>query len=83
MDSDLTMECTLSFIEMLGDESVLEVNIAKNSMKVLTNSMTIDTNLNLSIGQPVLIGISHAKLHFFDSQTGVRKDGTSAIISHE
>jgi multiple sugar transport system ATP-binding protein len=83
LDSDLTMECTLSFIEMLGDESVLEVSIAKNSMKVLTSSMTIDTNQNLSVGQPVLIGISHAKLHFFDSQTGVRKDGTSAITSHE
>jgi multiple sugar transport system ATP-binding protein len=83
LDSDLTMECTLSFIEMLGDESVLEVIISNNSMKVLTSSMTIGTNQNLSVGQPVLIGISHAKLHFFDSQTGVRKDGTSAITSHE
>jgi multiple sugar transport system ATP-binding protein len=83
LNSDLTMECTLSFIEMLGDESVLEVIISNNSMKVLTSSMTIGTNQNLSVGQPVLIGISHAKLHFFDSQTGVRKDGTSAITSHE
>ncbi len=75
LHSDLTMECILSFVEMLGDDTVLEVNIGKNSMKVLTNSMTTETHQNLSVGQRVLIGISHEKLHFFNSQTGVRKEG--------
>jgi multiple sugar transport system ATP-binding protein len=75
LHSDLTMECILSFVEMLGDDTVLEVNIGKNSMKVLTSSMTTDTHQNLSVGQRVLIGISHEKLHFFNSQTGVRKEG--------
>lgn len=75
LNSDLTMECTLSFVEILGDDTVLEVNIGKNSMKVLTNSMTTDTHQNLSVGQSVLVGISHEKLHFFDSQTGRRRDG--------
>ena len=73
--SDLTMECTLSFVEMLGDETVLEVNIGKNSMKVLTSSMTTNSHQNLSVGQSVLVGISHEKLLFFDSQTGIRRDG--------
>jgi multiple sugar transport system ATP-binding protein len=75
LNSDLTMECTLSFVEILGDDTVLEVNIGKNSMKVLTNSMTTDTHQNLSVGQSVLVGISHERLHFFDSQTGIRRDG--------
>jgi multiple sugar transport system ATP-binding protein len=75
LNSDLTMECTLSFIEILGDDTVLEVNIGKNSMKVLTNSMTTDTHQNLSVGQCILVGISHEKLHFFDSQTGIRRNG--------
>lgn len=75
LNPDLTMECTLSFVEILGDDTVLEVNIGKNSMKVLTNSMTTDTHQNLSVGQSVLVGISHEKLHFFDSQTGRRRDG--------
>lgn len=70
--SDLTMECVLSFVEMLGDETVLEVNIGKNSMKVLTSSTMTDTHQSFSVGQHVLIGISHEKLHFFNSQTGIR-----------
>jgi multiple sugar transport system ATP-binding protein len=75
LHSDLTIECILSFVEMLGDDTVLEVNIGKNSMKVLTSSMTTDTHQNLSVGQHVLIGISHEKLHFFNSQTGIRRGG--------
>lgn len=39
LHSDLTMECVLSFIEMLGDDTVLEVNMGENTMKVLTSSM--------------------------------------------
>jgi len=73
LHSDLTIECILSFVEMLGDDTVLEVHIGKNSMKVLTNSMTTDTHQNLSVGQHVLIGISHEKLHIFNSQSGVRR----------
>jgi len=75
LHSDLAIECILSFIEMLGDDTVLEVNIGKNSMKVLTGSMTIDTHQNLSVGQHVLIGISYEKLHFFNSQNGIRREG--------
>ena len=75
LHSDLTIECILSFVEMLGDDTVLEVNIGKNSMKVLTNSMTTNTHQNLSVGQHVLIGLSHEKIHFFNSQTGFRKEG--------
>jgi multiple sugar transport system ATP-binding protein len=75
LHSDLTIECILSFVEMLGDDTVLEVNICKNSMKVLTNSMTTNTHHNLSVGQHVLIGLSHEKIHFFNSQTGFRKEG--------
>jgi multiple sugar transport system ATP-binding protein len=72
--SDLTIDCILSFIEMLGDDTVLEVNIGKNSMKVLTNSMITDTQQGLSVGQHVSIGISNEKLHFFNAQTGIRKE---------
>ena len=71
--SDLTIDCTLAFVEMLGDDTVLEVNIGKNSMKVLTNSMMTDARQDLSVGQHMLIGISHEKLHFFNAQTGIRR----------
>jgi multiple sugar transport system ATP-binding protein len=72
--SDLTIDCILSFVEMLGDDTVLEVNLGKNNMKVLTNSMMTDTRQDLSVGQHMLIGISHEKLHFFNSQTGIRRE---------
>jgi multiple sugar transport system ATP-binding protein len=71
--SDLTIDCTLAFVEMLGDDTVLEVNIGKNSMKVLTNSMMTDARQDLSVGQHMSIGISHEKLHFFNAQTGTRR----------
>lgn len=71
--SDLTIDCTLAFVEMLGDDTVLEVNIGKNSMKVLTNSMMTDVRQDLSVGQHMSIGISHEKLHFFNAQTGTRR----------
>jgi multiple sugar transport system ATP-binding protein len=63
----------LAFVEMLGDDTVLEVNIGKNSMKVLTNSMMTDVRQDLSVGQHMSIGISHEKLHFFNAQTGTRR----------
>ena len=76
LHSDLTIEGILSFVEMLGDDTVLEVNIGKDSMKVLTNNnMMADTHQNLSVGQSVLIGLAHEKLHFFNSQTGFRTEG--------
>lgn len=75
LHSDLTIECILSFVEMLGDDTVLEVSIGKNSMKVLTNSMMTNARQNLSVGQRLSIGLSHEKLHFFDSQTGTRREG--------
>ncbi|HZD34628.1 MAG TPA: ABC transporter ATP-binding protein [Nitrososphaeraceae archaeon] len=70
LHSDLTLKCILSFVEMLGDDTILEVNIGNNSMKALTSG--IDAHQNLSVGKNVLIGISHEKLHFFNSQTGIR-----------
>lgn len=73
--SDLTLKCILSFVEMLGDDTILEVNIGNNSMKVLTSG--IDAHQNLSVGQNVLIGVSHEKLHFFNSQTGIRRKSFS------
>jgi multiple sugar transport system ATP-binding protein len=74
LHSDLTMECVLSFIEMLGDDIVLEVNIGKNSMKVLTSSMPPAIQQDTPVDQHVLIGISHGKLHFFNSPTGSRRE---------
>ena len=75
LHSDLTIECILSFVEMLGDDTVLEVSIGKNSMKVLTNSMMTNRLQDLSVGQHLSIGLSHEKLHFFNSQTGTRREG--------
>jgi multiple sugar transport system ATP-binding protein len=72
LQSDLTVDCVLSFIEMLGDDAVLEVKIGDSSMKILTNSVTAITHHSMSIGQHISVGISHEKLHFFNSQTGIR-----------
>jgi hypothetical protein len=59
---------------MLGDETVLEVHLGKNSMKILTSGITADRNQTLSVGGQVLIGISHEKIHFFNTQTGKRQE---------
>lgn len=75
LQSDLTLKCVVSFVEMLGDDTILEVNIGNNSMKVLTSG--IDAHQNLSVGQDILIGISNEKLHFFNSQTGIRRKSIS------
>jgi multiple sugar transport system ATP-binding protein len=77
--SDITIECVVSFIEMLGDDTILEVKIGQKSMKILNHSMTSISHHDLFVGQHVLIGISHEKLHFFNSETGIRMND----IPHE
>jgi multiple sugar transport system ATP-binding protein len=75
LHSDLTLKCVLSFVEMLGDDTILEVNIGNSSMKVQMSGS--NAHQNLSVGQQVLIGIAHERLHFFNSQAGTRRKAFS------
>jgi multiple sugar transport system ATP-binding protein len=72
LHSDITMDCVLSFIEMLGDDTILEVKIGHKNIKILTNSTTSMPHQDIAIGQHILIGMPYEKLHFFNSQTGIR-----------
>ena len=56
------------FTELLGDDSLVEVNIGADSIRA-TN---IDPNFDLNIGKEVIIGIPYAKIHYFATETGKR-----------
>jgi ABC-type sugar transport system ATPase subunit len=56
------------FTELLGDDSLVEVNIGADTIRV-TN---IDPNFDLNIGKEVIIGIPYAKIHYFATETGKR-----------
>ncbi len=58
----------ISFTELLGDDSLVEVNIGTDTIKV-TN---IDPDFDLSIGKDVMIGIIYSKIHYFATETGKR-----------
>jgi ABC-type sugar transport system ATPase subunit len=58
----------ISFTELLGDDSLVEVNVGKDSIRV-TN---IDPDFDPSIGKEVIIGIPYSKIHYFTLETGKR-----------
>lgn len=58
----------ISFTELLGDDSLVEVNTGTDTIKV-TN---IDPDFDLSIGKDVMIGIIYSKIHYFATETGKR-----------
>jgi multiple sugar transport system ATP-binding protein len=58
----------ISFTELLGDDSLVEVNIGVDSIRV-TN---IDPDFDPSIGKEVMIGFPYSKIHYFTAETGKR-----------
>jgi len=56
------------FTELLGDDSLVEVNIGTDTIRV-TN---IDSNFDLNIGKEVIIGIPYTRIHYFATETGNR-----------
>ena len=59
------------FIEMLGDDTTIEVNIGSDNLLVTTNNI-----LNpFHVGDKIEIGIEYSKIHFFNDE-GKRIDYT-------
>jgi ABC-type sugar transport system ATPase subunit len=58
----------VSFMEMLGDESIVEVRIGRESIKI---SNVNPKSENLTIGKEVRVGINQNKVYTF-TKTGNR-----------
>jgi multiple sugar transport system ATP-binding protein len=59
----------ISFTEMLGDYVIADVKIGNNnSIRVAKSS----TNIDLTIGRQVSVGLPYDKIHLFDTMTGNR-----------
>jgi len=58
----------VSFMEMLGDESIVEVRIGRESIKI---SNVNPKSENLTIGKEVRVGINQNKVYMF-TKTGNR-----------
>lgn len=52
----------VTFIELLGDDSIAEVKLGQNSLKISNVASSID---NLIIGKEAVIGIKYSKLYLF------------------
>jgi multiple sugar transport system ATP-binding protein len=52
------------FIEMLGDDTTIEVKIGSDSLLVTTNNILDSFN----VGDKIEMGIEYSKIHFFDEE---------------
>lgn len=66
--TDIKMKGQITFTEMLGDDSIVEVKIGSNLIKVAN----ANSNFDLSVGKDVMFGIPYNKVHFFETETGNR-----------
>jgi multiple sugar transport system ATP-binding protein len=65
----LKLKGVISFTEMLGDYVIVDVKIGNNnSIRVAKSS----TNIDLTIGSQVSVGLPYDKIHLFDTMTGNR-----------
>ncbi len=62
----IVIPARISFIELLGDDSIVEVNVGSKTVRI--SSVTSNYS-NLAIGKEIKIGIKFAKIHLF-SNTG-------------
>jgi multiple sugar transport system ATP-binding protein len=65
---DIKMKGEITFTEMLGDDSIIEVNTGSSLIRVAN----ANSNLDLSIGHVIMLGIPYSKVHFFDTDNGKR-----------
>ena len=66
--SDIKMKGEITFTEMLGDDSIIEVKTGSSLIRVAN----ANSNLDLSIGHVIMLGIPYSKVHFFDTDNGKR-----------
>jgi len=66
--TDIKMKGEITFTEMLGDDSIIEVKMGSSLIKVANTNPTLD----LSIGRVIMLGTSYSKIHFFDTDNGKR-----------
>ncbi len=71
----LKLNGEVTFIEMLGDDSIAEVRIGQISLKISNIASSID---NLIIGKEVILGLRYDKIYFFTSG-GKRVDCSSRV----
>ncbi|HEY9386793.1 MAG TPA: ABC transporter ATP-binding protein [Nitrososphaeraceae archaeon] len=64
--ADIKMNGEITFAEMLGDDSIVEVKVGSNLIKVANAG----SNFDLTVGQDVILGIPYSKVHFFSAETG-------------
>jgi multiple sugar transport system ATP-binding protein len=65
---DIKMKGEITFTEMLGDDSIIEVKMGSSLIKVANTNSTP----NLSIGSVIMLGMSYDKIHFFDTDNRKR-----------
>jgi multiple sugar transport system ATP-binding protein len=65
---DIKMKGQITFTEMLGDDSIVEIKIGSNLIKVAN----ANSNFDLSIGRDIMFGIPYSKVHFFETESGTR-----------
>lgn len=66
--SDIKMKGEITFTEMLGDDSIIEVKTGSSLIRVAN----ANSNLDLSVGRVITLGIPYSKVHFFDTDNGKR-----------
>ena len=67
--AEIRFQGVVTFIEMLGDDTIIEVNVESNNLLVATN--TISNNFHP--GEKIELGIEYSKIHCFN-QEGMRID---------
>jgi multiple sugar transport system ATP-binding protein len=60
----------ISFNELLGDDSLVEIKIGNNDNSIKVAST--DPGFDFTVGKDVTVGIPYDKIHFFDPKTGNR-----------
>ena len=66
--SDIKMKGEITFTEMLGDDSIIEVKTGSSLIRVAN----ANSNPDLSVGRVITLGIPYSKVHFFDTDNGKR-----------
>ena len=66
--SDIKMKGEITFTEMLGDDSIIEVKTGSSLIRVAN----ANSNPDLSVGRVITLGIPYSKVHFFDTDNGER-----------
>jgi multiple sugar transport system ATP-binding protein len=59
----------ISFNELLGDDSLVEIKIANDDSIKVANT---DPSFDFTVGKDITVGIPYDNIHFFDPKTGNR-----------